>query len=233
MRSEYHSSRILDLSLREIAKHHYLVVRAVGEVSRKARKGHSKLIPGALSISSPSHQFTYFDSTISVLWLALTGRQYKVDCVPNNIRMLPLCTQNILYKAKTTMKLLSLRNHFLPRGCLEDYWFRSGHDVTLDCAGLKFWVYNCLCFILLETDMSNVTWTDIGLILLAILLPPLAVFVKEEEFNKGIVDLNTCVMHIHVHCPCTITADYEGVVSFCVTLPPEAYNLSAFLRAFW
>lgn len=33
--------------------------------------------------------------------------------------------------------------------------------------------------------MSNVTWTDVGLIILAILLPPLAVFIKAEEFNKG------------------------------------------------
>lgn len=33
--------------------------------------------------------------------------------------------------------------------------------------------------------MSNVTWTDVGLIILAILLPPLAVFLKAEEFNKG------------------------------------------------
>ena len=33
--------------------------------------------------------------------------------------------------------------------------------------------------------MSNVTWTDVGLVILAILLPPLAVFIKAEEFNKG------------------------------------------------
>lgn len=39
--------------------------------------------------------------------------------------------------------------------------------------------------------MSKATWTDVGLIILAILLPPLAVFVKAEEFNKGLLSLST------------------------------------------
>ena len=33
--------------------------------------------------------------------------------------------------------------------------------------------------------MSKITWTNVGLINLSFLLPPLAVFIKAEEFNKG------------------------------------------------
>lgn len=29
------------------------------------------------------------------------------------------------------------------------------------------------------------SWTDVGLVILSFLLPPLAVFLKAEEFNKG------------------------------------------------
>lgn len=33
--------------------------------------------------------------------------------------------------------------------------------------------------------MGKVTWTDVGLVIVAIILPPLAVFLKSEEFSKG------------------------------------------------
>lgn len=35
------------------------------------------------------------------------------------------------------------------------------------------------------TAQNMVTWTDIGFIVLSIILPPLAVFLKSEEFGKG------------------------------------------------
>ena len=62
------------------------------------------------------------------------------------------------------------------------------------------------------TGMGRVTWTDIGLIILAIILPPLAVFLKSEEFGKG----ESChrLLLTVLHCQSTVMADHGCSADF-------------------
>lgn len=54
--------------------------------------------------------------------------------------------------------------------------------------------------------MSNITWTYVGLIILSFLLPPLAVFIRAEDFNKDFV-IN-CLLSIFGWVPGTLHAIY-------------------------